>query len=842
MNSLIKVWFKHLFHERKKSRSGARGTKWRKQNCPIGFEVLENRVMLSAVKWSAADVELLNAENPEGHPWVSAAPDGRFSLTFFETLAGPPVHTDLEERIYNAAGASPVSIGTTFSSSTVEKQPASAYMADGRRVIVWTEALIAGGNLEDVYAAVYYGNNTIAQPRFLVTGGAGTQLDPVVAASDNGFVIALNDGSVAGGRLVLKFYNIAGTVINTVTTADSPEGVNQTGSSEHRDVEITALANGNYVVTWADHQQFDIFARVYSAGGIAVSGILDIEPGGPQATFPDVTALADGGFVVTYGQYAVNTVRGHIYEANGTSAGSPFTIANNAKNALEQQVQSAALHDGRFVTVWVTTAGNISGQVMKADGSADGAAFTVNGDGAGDKGRPSIATLADGRFAVAWESGAGAAKTIFSTIFDARDAGLNSSASSFNDDWFGTDFADQVFGGAGSDAIRGAGGADFLFGESGNDTLNGGADNDTLHGGGGVDSIHGDEGDDTLIGRSGGDFLDGGVGGNDTADYTSSPAGVSVNLATGAASLGDAAGDTFSSIERLTGSALADTLIGTGVANILNGGNGDDILNGGSGDDNLLGGNDNDKLIGGVDKDTYTGGTGADQFIVKVSSHSPVGALRDRVLDFVKAQLDKINVDQIDGKTGTAGVNGFDSFIGTAAFTAEGQIRFFQNSTTTVVEFNTTGVSGADFQIQLNNFTGATLDLSDFIVAPLPPSMMFWYGSIDSSSKSGSGKWTSPLTRSDNGHGHDNACPEPRLVRSDVDYTTGPQILSKGATRPGWHSSHEAESGYTVQRSRFEASNLHNDFVSQDSAIADFPELMFGSRGERAKQGLEVKW
>ncbi len=772
MNSLINVWFKHLLQERKQRRSTARGGVWRERTWPMGCEALENRMMLSAVKWSAADFELVNAENPEGHPWLSAAPDGGFSLTFFETLAGPPVHTDLEERVYNAAGASPASIGTTFSSATIEHQPASAFMADGRRVIVWTEAPTAGGgNLQDVYATVYYGNNVIAQPRFLVTGGAGTQLDPVVAATDNGFAIAVNDGSVAGGRLVLKFFNIAGTLINTVNAPDAPEGVNQTGGGEHRDVEITALANGNYVVTWADHMQFDIFARVFSPGGIALSGILDVEPGGAQATFPDVTALADGRFVVTYGQYAVNTVRGRIYEANGTSAGSPFTIATNALNALQQQVQTAALHDGRFVTVWVTFGGNIAGQLMKSDGTTDGAAFAVNGDGAGNKGRPTIATLADGRFVVSWESGVGAARTIFTTIFDARDTGLNGSASSFNDDWYGTNFVDQVFGGTGGDAIHGAGGADFLYGELGEDTLNGdagndqlfggsnndvlnggtdadtlqgdlgtdtlngdagddqlfgggnndilngGTENDTLNGGGGVDTLRGDEGDDTLIGRGGGDILDGGVGGDDTANYASSPAGVNVNLASGAASGGEAQGDTFIGIESLFGSSFVDTLTGNASANTLNGYVGSDTLDGSDGDDILRGGTGIDAMTGGAGLDRYTGGSEADRFIVSQLAHSPVGGLRDIVNDFLQVELDKIDVSLIDGLAGTGGVNGFTSFIGNAAFTAEGQIRAFQSGAHAIIEFNTSGNTGAEMQIQLNNFTAANLTLSDFLVA-----------------------------------------------------------------------------------------------------------------------------
>ena len=47
---------------------------------------------------------------------------------------------------------------------------------------------------------------------------------------------------------------------------------------------------------------------------------------------------------------------------------------------------------------------------------------------------------------------------------------------------------------------------------------------------------------------------------------------MSVNLATGAATGSDAEGEILTSIEGLTGSKLADSLIGNGVANILNGG------------------------------------------------------------------------------------------------------------------------------------------------------------------------------------------------------------------------------------------------------------------------------
>lgn len=721
-----------------------------REGLAAGYVALESRMMLSAVKWSPADFELVNLENPEGEPWLAAALDGRFTLTFFESFAGPPAYTDIETRLYTAAGTDTgLGVAPTFSSTTIEHQGASAYLSDNRQVFVWTEEPAAGGgNLEDVYASVYVGT-LVSVPRFLVAGGADMQHDPVVATSTNGgFAIALADDSVAGGRVTLKFYNAVGTLVNTVLDASAPEGVYTPAGFEddYRNVEIAGLANGNFVVTWSDDANFDIFARVYSSGGAALTGLIDVESAGSSALFPDATPLADGRFLITYEQTTVNAVRGRIYESNGTPSVGPFTITTNASSTTNQQVQSADLQDGRFVTVWRNLGGNIEGQVMFADGTPDGSVFAVNSDAAGAKGRPVVATLADGRFVVAWESGAGNSATIFATIFDARDVGLHGSASSFNDDWFGTNFDDQIYGGTGKDFIRGAAGADLLYGESGSDTLsgeagndrlyggnlddvlNGGADNDILNGGTSADTLNGEDGDDRLIGGTSGDALDGGAG-NDTADYSSSSAAVSINLSTASSTGGDAEGDTFLSIERLTGSAFADSLVGNNLANILSGGNGIDTLNGGNGNDNLSGGSGNDRLIGGAGQDSSTGGDGADNFVFAQPGHTPVGALRDLIQDFNKVHLDKIDVSLIDGQTGTPGVDEFHSFIGNAAFSAEGQIRAFQVGNHTVIEFNTTGASVAEFQIQLNNFDASTLELSDFIVAIPPPSKMILPGS-----------------------------------------------------------------------------------------------------------------
>lgn len=116
-----------------------------------------------------------------------------------------------------------------------------------------------------------------------------------------------------------------------------------------------------------------------------------------------------------------------------------------------------------------------------------------------------------------------------------------------------------------------------LKGLAGDDVLNGGAGNDLLEGGAGADQLNGG-------------------GGVNTASYEASSAGVYVSLATVTAIGGDATGDTFSSIQNLTGSAFGDELAGDGGANVISTGAGDDwidatlgadVYNGGAGSDTL---------------------------------------------------------------------------------------------------------------------------------------------------------------------------------------------------------------------------------------------------------------
>ncbi len=215
----------------------------------------------------------------------------------------------------------------------------------------------------------------------------------------------------------------------------------------------------------------------------------------------------------------------------------------------------------------------------------------------------------------------------------------NLTGSTFGDYLGGNAEANTLIGGGGDDGLQGAAGADILNGGAGIDmadytistgavtinlltnsvagghatgdtligieSLRGGEFNDTLTGNngfnrlsgmGGTDTLDGGAGNDQLVGGAGADVLIGGAG-TDTLLYDNAATGVTANLGNAAGNTGDAAGDSYSGIENLTGSKFGDTLTGDGGANFIYGWTGDDRIDGGAGQDKLKGGNGTDVYV-----------------------------------------------------------------------------------------------------------------------------------------------------------------------------------------------------------------------------------------------------
>ena len=203
---------------------------------------------------------------------------------------------------------------------------------------------------------------------------------------------------------------------------------------------------------------------------------------------------------------------------------------------------------------------------------------------------------------------------------------------------FGDDGDDVINGGEGGDVISGGDGADTLNGGEGtdfsvylssgaavnvnlttgtgtggsaegdvlnsienligsvfDDTLTGDANTNNLQGDAGDDELNGEGGNDVLLGGDGADELNGGDG-QDLASYFLSDEAVTVNLADGTTSGGEAEGDVLTSIENLLGSVFDDVLTGDAGNNVISGVIGDDLLDGGAGADQLNGGEGNDTV------------------------------------------------------------------------------------------------------------------------------------------------------------------------------------------------------------------------------------------------------
>ena len=270
-------------------------------------------------------------------------------------------------------------------------------------------------------------------------------------------------------------------------------------------------------------------------------------------------------------------------------------------------------------------------------------------------------------------------------------------------------------GTAGNDILVGTAGIDDLSGLGGDDQLTGGKAADDIDGGDGTDTarydtagsavsvdllnnrgtlgdalgdrlfnienvvgsqfadvLQGDDEDNVLTGLGGADTLKGG-GGIDRADYSASKQAITVRLSSGVGFGGfggDAQGDSYQSIENITGSAFNDVLVGDGFDNVLSGGAGSDTLKGGGGNDVLVGDPGADILDGGSGNNTVdyrSSSTG-----VQVDLASGRGRFGDAEGDTIAGVENVHGSDSGDGLVGNDGSNALIGFGGNDAIFANG--------------------------------------------------------------------------------------------------------------------------------------------------------------------------
>jgi hypothetical protein len=134
-------------------------------------------------------------------------------------------------------------------------------------------------------------------------------------------------------------------------------------------------------------------------------------------------------------------------------------------------------------------------------------------------------------------------------------------------------------------------------------------------------------------------------------------------------------------------------------------------VDGSAGAEWLQGLGGNDRLIGHQGSDVLTGGAGADTFIYLARNDSgTIPTTEDRITDFSQADGDQIDLSALAPLRPL-------TFIGTAAFSGAGQVRFRYDGADTLVEINLGGGGSADTVIRLSGRVDLTA--SDFRVSVL---------------------------------------------------------------------------------------------------------------------------
>ena len=221
--------------------------------------------------------------------------------------------------------------------------------------------------------------------------------------------------------------------------------VNTTNSFIQIQSSTTKLADGRFVVVWADASKtlsaafadgYDVRGQIFNADGTKSGAEFIVNTVTTKDQLkPDVAALANGGFTVVWedrsligGDNSVSSIKSQVYSAAGTKVAGEVLV-NTLTAGAEEDPAITTLSDGRMVVVWTDSshgAGDtaflaVRGQILTAAGAKSGGEFLVNTLTALSQFEPDVVALAGGKFAVAWTSNFDplASEQIFLQIYNA---------------------------------------------------------------------------------------------------------------------------------------------------------------------------------------------------------------------------------------------------------------------------------------------------------------------------------------------------------------------------------------------------------------------------------------
>ncbi len=256
---------------------------------------------------------------------------------------------------------------------------------------------------------------TINSVEFLVNTGSTTndQQNPSVSAlSNDGFIIAWQDNSytVTDIDINAQIYGFNGSPLNSNIPLANGSEVNETLPS------LCTFGNGDFGVAYVrskDGSYSNIYARLFDAGGGLIGDKFEVNTDtSSNKGYPSMATMSNNGFVIAWHSYLQDGdswgVYAQRYSVGGNTLGGEFQVNTYYINS-QGAPRIAVLSNGGFVITWESIGQDGSGygvyaQLYSTSGSRSGGEFRVNTYTANDQRLPSIASLNNGGFVIAWQS------------------------------------------------------------------------------------------------------------------------------------------------------------------------------------------------------------------------------------------------------------------------------------------------------------------------------------------------------------------------------------------------------------------------------------------------------
>src|SRR5262245_9760113 len=175
-----------------------------------------------------------------------------------------------------------------------------------------------------------------------------------LATLSNGNVVVVYADQFNGGATDIKFEILAptGTPVGVLVTGPSFV-FGGAGAASETDPHVAALRDGGFVVVWTDFDgpdPADIRATLYSNDGTVDVGFRNVLVNTTTSSVQeraDVTALADGGFLVSW-QDSAQFIQAQRFDAVGHQIGSEFFVSDHPDFKASLGAEATTLSDGRI--------------------------------------------------------------------------------------------------------------------------------------------------------------------------------------------------------------------------------------------------------------------------------------------------------------------------------------------------------------------------------------------------------------------------------------------------------------------------------------------------------------